>query len=281
MIDSTLRDIRINRVFEAPRSLVYANWTEAEHLAAWFAPAGFSVIDCSIDKRTGGIWRVVYHSTTNGQCTEHGHFINVAEPEHLHFTLSIEDGHGDLVLRSEVKVFFLEDGGRTKMTFIQSGITSDEMRSSVENGWGTCFDKLDGQLTTDREIRALFDDWFRASMRKDLDASMEPIAVNVHSYEHEAPLSYHGVKALRATCKAGFEHMPDNFRWDVPDLKIIVRGDIAVTWGLNHMYGSDVEMWSRGTRILQKIDGHWKMIHQHVSFPYDPASGAAMLNLAP
>ena len=35
------------------------------------------------------------------------------------------------------------------------------------------------------------------------------------------------------------------------------------------MDGSAVEMWSRGTRIFQHIDGRWQRIHQHVSFPID------------
>jgi ketosteroid isomerase-like protein len=71
------------------------------------------------------------------------------------------------------------------------------------------------------------------------------------------------------------------FHWDVPDLQVIVRGDLAITCGLNHMHGSGIELWSRGTRVFQKIDGGWQMIHQHVSFPFDPASGAAKLDLRP
>src|SRR5690606_13558487 len=137
------------------------------------------------------------------------------------------------------------------------------------------------QLAAEQELRELFADWFRASERKDLDAAMQPIANDVLSYEHESPLAYRGIDALRATCKAGFEHMSEGFRWEVPDLRVVVRGDIAVTWGLNHMHGPGVEMWSRGTRVFQKVDGHWRMIHQHVSFPYDPGSGAAKLDLRP
>jgi ketosteroid isomerase-like protein len=37
--------------------------------------------------------------------------------------------------------------------------------------------------------------------------------------------------------------------------------------------GEPVETWSRGTRVFQKLDGRWQMIHQHVSFPFDPATG--------
>jgi len=89
------------------------------------------------------------------------------------------------------------------------------------------------------------------------------------------------VAALRASCKVGFDHAPEPFRWDIPDLRVMVRGDVAITWGLNHMRGPGLEMWSRGTRVFQRIDGRWKMIHQHVSFPFDPENGVARMDLSP
>jgi ketosteroid isomerase-like protein len=41
--------------------------------------------------------------------------------------------------------------------------------------------------TSQDEIRQLHEDWFAASHRKDLDASMAPIAATIVSYEHSAP----------------------------------------------------------------------------------------------
>lgn len=136
------------------------------------------------------------------------------------------------------------------------------------------------------EIRELFDAWLRAAAEKDIDAVMGPIAEGVVSYEHNAPLQYVGREAVRAVCQEGFDFMQGEFRWDVRDLHVLVRGDIAVTWGLNHMSarhptGDVIEQWSRGTRIFQKLGGKWKMIHQHVSFPVDPETGGAVTSAAP
>ena len=135
------------------------------------------------------------------------------------------------------------------------------------------------------EIETLFADWFAASERKDLDAAMAPIAETVVSYEHSVPLEVRDIAAMREECRNGFDRAGPEFRWDIPDLEILVRGDIAVTWGLNRMadYESGKlrsEMWSRGTRIFQRIDGAWKLIHQHVSFPVDQ-SGLARKDLTP
>lgn len=36
------REIVITRVFNAPRELVFKVWTEAEHIAKWWEPKGFT-----------------------------------------------------------------------------------------------------------------------------------------------------------------------------------------------------------------------------------------------
>jgi ketosteroid isomerase-like protein len=135
-------------------------------------------------------------------------------------------------------------------------------------------------MTAEAEIRKAFQEWFDDAVAKDLDAVMTKIAADAVSYEHEAPLVYRGADAIRQVCERGFDAAKGDFRWDVPDLQVIVRDDIAVTWGLNRMRFQEpgeqpVESWSRGTRVFHKVDGTWKMIHQHVSFPYDPETGQA------
>jgi ketosteroid isomerase-like protein len=69
-------------------------------------------------------------------------------------------------------------------------------------------------------------------------------------------------------------------------MTVLVRGDIAVTWGLNHMTaeqadGLVTETWSRGTRLFQRQPDGWRMVHQHVSYPYDPETGSAAADLKP
>jgi uncharacterized protein (TIGR02246 family) len=136
----------------------------------------------------------------------------------------------------------------------------------------------------EQDIRALFNDWFVATNKKDLDATMSHISDDVESFEHEAPLMYRGVEALRETCARGFEVMEGELEWSIPDLRVIVRDDIAVTWGVNVMKsvgpdGTATTLTSRGTRVFQKFDEEWSMIHQHVSFPFDPDTGDSVMNL--
>lgn len=138
----------------------------------------------------------------------------------------------------------------------------------------------------EQQIRDIFTGWFEATARKDVDGAMRNVDANIVSYEHDAPLQYLGVDAVRRVCQQGMDYSDGAITWTVPDTTIVVQGDLAVQWGLNRMTSTDksgkvTEMWSRGTRIFRKVDGRWSMVHQQVSFPYDPASGKARLDCTP
>ncbi|GAB3319793.1 nuclear transport factor 2 family protein [Larkinella ripae] len=141
-------------------------------------------------------------------------------------------------------------------------------------------------MNAEQEIRAIYAGWFKGTAAKDIDAVMAHIAENVVSYEHDTPLQYVGIDAVRAVCQHGFDLSDGDIQWDIPDLQIVVRDDIAISWGLNHMQvqqpdGTKIDGYSRGTRIFQKLAGQWQMIHQHVSYPYDLESGEARTDLKP
>ncbi|MCU6708256.1 SRPBCC domain-containing protein [Paenibacillus sp. J5C_2022] len=49
-------EIVAERVFNAPRELVFQVYTEAEHLKNWWGPQGWTVPVCHVDFRVGGVW---------------------------------------------------------------------------------------------------------------------------------------------------------------------------------------------------------------------------------
>jgi uncharacterized protein (TIGR02246 family) len=139
----------------------------------------------------------------------------------------------------------------------------------------------------EQEIRRLHQRWFDDTAAKDLDGMMAAIADDVVSYEHEEPLQHLGVRSVREVCKRSLDASADaTANWDVPDLTVIVRDDLAVAWGLNHVRvehpnGQTFDSWSRGTRVFRRTNGTWAMIHQHLSVPFDPATGEAKTALHP
>ena len=50
--------VTITRVFDAPRALVWAAWTDPKRMAQWWGPKGFTNPVCELDLRVGGKIRI-------------------------------------------------------------------------------------------------------------------------------------------------------------------------------------------------------------------------------
>ena len=88
----TEREIVITRTFDAPRTLVFDLWTNAEHVAHWWDPSGVPLAVCEIDLRPGGAFRFV-HGRTGG--TGHafaGVYREIEPPSRLVFTTPSPSG---------------------------------------------------------------------------------------------------------------------------------------------------------------------------------------------
>ncbi|MEV0591428.1 SRPBCC family protein [Nonomuraea cavernae] len=144
----TARPISIVRLFDAPRELVFRTWTQAEEVAAWFAPDGFTVTDCAVDARPGGRWHVRFQSASGEGHREYGEFREVVRPERLVFTLTQQGDDGRTGPETLVTVALAEHGSKTEMTFEQTGFDSAAMRDGNTEGWRECFVNLDHHLTT-------------------------------------------------------------------------------------------------------------------------------------
>jgi uncharacterized protein YndB with AHSA1/START domain len=142
----TQHEIVLTEYFDAPRQRVFANWTQSRLVRGWFAPDGFTVIECLFDAQPGARWRVIFESASGERHTESGEFLEVREPEKLVFTLTQQDGHGSQGPQTLVTVNFVEDSGRTRMDFRQSGYRDASMRDANQEGWRECFRKLKSQL---------------------------------------------------------------------------------------------------------------------------------------
>ena len=50
------REVVIERIFDAPRSLVFKAWVQSDHLVKWFGPRDFTTTIIHNDVRTGGTY---------------------------------------------------------------------------------------------------------------------------------------------------------------------------------------------------------------------------------
>ena len=86
MDDAMVREISITRIFAAPRDLVWRAWTEADQLAQWFMPHGFTVPACDMDLRPGGKFTMTVRGPDGTESPTGGEFREIDPPERLVFT---------------------------------------------------------------------------------------------------------------------------------------------------------------------------------------------------
>ena len=102
------------RIFDAPRALVFAAWTEPRHLAQWFGPNGFSLTTHGFDFRPGGVWRFVMHGPDGRDYQNRITFDEIMPPERIAY----HHGGADDVepVQFQTVVTFEDVGGKTKLT---------------------------------------------------------------------------------------------------------------------------------------------------------------------
>jgi|SRR5271170_90449 uncharacterized protein YndB with AHSA1/START domain len=64
VVDRDANKIMLTRTFAAPREQIFEAWTRPEHVACWWDPAGFRLVECEIDLRPGGAFRFVSQGST-------------------------------------------------------------------------------------------------------------------------------------------------------------------------------------------------------------------------
>jgi uncharacterized protein YndB with AHSA1/START domain len=145
----------MTRIFDAPRALVFAAWTERKHLERWQGvPEGFTVTTEVADVRPGGAFRICMHSPDGAEHWLQGVYREVVAPERLVFTHAWLDAERKPRKETLVTITFAERGGKTELTLRQTGFVSEGSRDGHEEGWASTFDRLAGYLAGERSNRS-------------------------------------------------------------------------------------------------------------------------------
>jgi uncharacterized protein YndB with AHSA1/START domain len=141
------REVRVIRVFRAPREVVFDAWIDPDQVAAWMAPEGCEVPRESVvvDPRAGG--RIHYSMVDPARAATYRvrfEIVEIAAPELLVLT-SEPDLEIGLPHPMLTRVTFDIDGDGTRVTVTQ-GPHTHEMQREAERGWLSSFDKLEQAL---------------------------------------------------------------------------------------------------------------------------------------
>lgn len=140
-------DLVLERTVDIPRQLVWAAWTQPEHLKHWFTPAPWITVDCEIDLRPGGIFRTVMRSPEGQEHSHLGCYLEIIENERLVWTDALGPGFRPSMQPFVTAVITLESlGSGTQYTAIArhgdeaTRVKHEEM--GFTQGWNTALDQL-------------------------------------------------------------------------------------------------------------------------------------------
>jgi uncharacterized protein YndB with AHSA1/START domain len=139
---SAALELTLTRIFDAPRSLVFAAWTKPEHMRRWSAPHGFTIPESQGEVRPGGAWHATMRTPDGEMLKLGGVYREVIRDELLSFTHAWEGDDGKRGHETLVTVRFADYGTKTKLTFHQGPFAGAESRDGHDGGWRECFERL-------------------------------------------------------------------------------------------------------------------------------------------
>jgi uncharacterized protein YndB with AHSA1/START domain len=146
--DPTL-DLVLERDVDVPPALVWAAWTRSEHLEKWFVPRPWSVAECEIDLRPGGIFRTVMRSPEGEEFPNVGCYLEIVPERRLVFTGALGPGYRPtndtgVTFTAFITLEARGSGTRYTATAIHGTPASREEheRMGFHTGWSTALDQL-------------------------------------------------------------------------------------------------------------------------------------------
>ena len=139
--------ILTEREFDAPRDLILRAFTEADLLAQWLGPRGYTMTVETFEPRAGGSWRYVHSDGDGNSYGFHGVFHNDPSPDGFVQTFEFEGAPGHVSLDT---MTMEERDGRTIVrtnSLFQSVEARDAMvQSGMADGMSQGYDQLEELL---------------------------------------------------------------------------------------------------------------------------------------
>jgi uncharacterized protein YndB with AHSA1/START domain len=139
------REVRLTRLFDAPRALVFEAMSKPEHIKRWWGclGEGYEVPVCEVDLRPGGKWRFV-NRTPQGDVAFYGVYREIAPPDRLVFT-EIFEQYPDT--ESIVTAVFSDESGKTRLTvtvlYPSIDVRDAVINSGMAKGAAISYDRLE------------------------------------------------------------------------------------------------------------------------------------------
>jgi len=147
---STTNTVRLHRILKAPPERVYRAFLDADAMAKWLPPNGFTGKVHALDARVGGSYRMSFTNFTTGNGhTFGGDYLELVPNERLRYTGKFEDAGLPGVMQTTVTLRQVFCG--TELEVVQEGIPAMIPAEACYLGWQESLALLAGLV--EAEIR--------------------------------------------------------------------------------------------------------------------------------
>ena len=153
--DNRTERMTIERIFNAPRELVWKAWTDPQYAKQWWGPNGFTTPIYQSDFRVGGKFLICMKSPDGQEFWNAGEYHQILPPEKIVSSMYFADKDGNKVgpehygieheaIEGARDTTLFEDlgDGRTKLTFIGNEAMEEAANSGQLEGWNQILDKF-------------------------------------------------------------------------------------------------------------------------------------------
>ncbi|MGU9819966.1 YybH family protein [Pseudomonas sp. LF090] len=135
-------------------------------------------------------------------------------------------------------------------------------------------------------ITRLIDEWQQAVLARDIDKIFSFYADDIVAFDAVTALQFKGRAAYRTHWEDCMKHCPGPGIFEFHELHIVEAPESAFAHWLAHCGGAGPDgvvkaCWMRVTAGYQRIEGQWRVVHEHWSAPFDMGSGSALFDLKP
>jgi uncharacterized protein YndB with AHSA1/START domain len=161
------RVLVLERIFDAPRHLVFEMFKDPEHLKRWWGPRGWELHFCNVDFRPGGVWHFCMKCVDQSQGEFYGMeswgkgvYKEIIEPEKIVYVDFFSDAEGntnDDMPATNVTLEFVDLDGKTKLINRAEYASPESLKTVLDMGMlqgiTETWDRLEEVLQQTKEER--------------------------------------------------------------------------------------------------------------------------------
>ncbi len=128
------------------------------------------------------------------------------------------------------------------------------------------------------QVRAVLEDWAKATQQNRKDEILKNHIPDLVIFDVLPPMKYESAESYRRSWDDWQPETQSEGQFDLEDLSITASTDLAfahcfIRCGGMMPDGLTFQDLVRATFCLKKIDGTWKILHQHISKPIQKSGG--------